>query len=65
MDVFERFRDQDKLITRVYAGMPIYRWQQMADKVANEGFGDKWLRISSLKGFIDGSLGYRTHHHLF
>ncbi len=65
MDVFERFRDQDKLITRVYAGMPIYRWQQMADKVAKEGFGDKWLRISSLKGFIDGSLGYRTHHHLF
>jgi predicted amidohydrolase YtcJ len=60
MDVFERFRDQKKLITRVYAGMPIYRWQQLAEKVAEEGFGDKWLRIGSLKGFMDGSLGSHT-----
>ena len=60
MDVFERFRDQEKLITRIYAGMPIYRWQQLAEKVAEEGFGDKWLRIGSLKGFMDGSLGSHT-----
>lgn len=60
MDVYERFRDQEKLITRIYAGMPIYRWQQLANKVAEEGFGDKWLRIGGLKGFMDGSLGSHT-----
>lgn len=60
MDVFERFRDQGKLKTRIYAGMPINEWQQLAQKVEEEGFGDKWLRIGSLKGFMDGSLGSHT-----
>lgn len=60
MDVLERFHDEKKLKTRIYAAMPIDQWQQLADKVEEEGFGDKWLRIGCLKGFMDGSLGSRT-----
>ncbi len=60
MDVFERYRDQGKLLTRIYAGMPISQWQVLADKVNESGKGDKWLRIGSLKGFMDGSLGSHT-----
>lgn len=60
MDVFERFRNQDKLKIRIYAGIPISEWKQLAKKVEKEGFGDKWLRIGGLKGFIDGSLGSHT-----
>ncbi len=60
IQVLERFRDADKLITRIYAGMPIYRWQELAKKVEEQGRGDKWLRIGNLKGFMDGSLGSHT-----
>lgn len=60
MDILERFHDEKKLRTRIYAGMPVDQWQQLAVKVEEEGFGDKWLRIGCLKGFMDGSLGSRT-----
>ena len=60
MEVFERFRDSNRLKTRIYAGMPISQWESLAEKVKKEGRGDKWLRIGSLKGFMDGSLGSHT-----
>ncbi len=60
LDVLERFHEQKKLRTRIYAGMPLHEWRQLAEKVEQEGFGDKWLRIGSLKGFMDGSLGSHT-----
>ena len=60
MEVFERFRDGNHLKTRIYAGMPISQWETLAEKVKKEGRGDKWLRIGSLKGFMDGSLGSHT-----
>ena len=60
LEVLERFHDADKLITRVYAGMPIYRWKELANKIQQQGRGDKWLRIGNLKGFMDGSLGSHT-----
>lgn len=60
LDVMERMKDEGKLITRIYAGMPISRWEELAEKINKEGVGDKWLRIGSLKGFMDGSLGAHT-----
>jgi predicted amidohydrolase YtcJ len=60
MDVFERARDNGKLQTRIYAGMPLSEWKTLVDKVTAEGWGDKWLRIGVLKGFVDGSLGSHT-----
>ncbi len=60
MDVFERFRDSNRLKTRIYAGMPISQWRTLVEKVEKEGKGDKWLSIGSLKGFMDGSLGSHT-----
>lgn len=40
--------------------MPLDQWQQLAARVAQHGFGDKWLRLGGLKGFMDGSLGSHT-----
>jgi len=60
LNVLERFRDEGRLKTRIYAGMPISQWQTLAEKVQTQGRGDKWLRIGSLKGFMDGSLGSHT-----
>lgn len=60
MDGLERARDNNTLITRIYAMMPIDQWSALAQKVKNEGKGDKWLKIGGLKGFVDGSLGSHT-----
>lgn len=60
MEVFERARKQNLLITRIYAGMPLRDWRILNQKVLAQGRGDKWLRIGLLKGFVDGSLGSHT-----
>lgn len=60
MAVFERARDKNELITRIYALMPLSRWPVLEEKIKKEGKGDKWLSIGGLKGFVDGSLGSHT-----
>lgn len=60
MDVFERAHTQSDLITRIYAGMMLSDWKVLNAKIANQGRGDKWLRIGGLKEFVDGSLGSHT-----
>ncbi len=58
--VFERAHAQHRLITRIYAAVPLATWAQLRDTVAKRGRGDEWLRIGALKGFVDGSLGSHT-----
>lgn len=60
MDVLERARKSDALITRIYAGMSLRKWRELNEKIQQQGRGDKWLRIGSLKAFVDGSLGSHT-----
>ncbi len=60
MDVFERAHKENKLITRIYSGMVLSDWKLLADKIEQQGRGDKWLRIGNLKEFVDGSLGSHT-----
>jgi len=60
MDVFKRARAKNKMKTRIYAGMKLDEWQALDSIVKKEGRGDSWLRIGSLKGFVDGSLGSHT-----
>lgn len=59
-DVFERAKKTNALITRIYAGMSLRNWRELNEKVQQQGRGDKWLRIGSLKAFVDGSLGSHT-----
>jgi len=60
MDVFECAHAQNKLKTRIYAGMMLSDWKELNQKVKQQGRGDKWLRIGGLKEFVDGSLGSHT-----
>ncbi|MCW5910026.1 MAG: amidohydrolase [Cyclobacteriaceae bacterium] len=60
MEVFERARKNNALITRIYAGMPLRDWRELNEKMKQQGRGDKWLRIGNLKAFVDGSLGSHT-----
>ncbi len=59
-DTFERAHDRGTLRTRIYSGMTLDRWKELAEKIKAEGKGDKWLRRGNLKEFVDGSLGSHT-----
>ncbi len=60
MEAFERAHVANLLKTRIYAGMSLDHWRELKEKIDKEGWGDKWLRIGGLKGFVDGSLGSHT-----
>lgn len=65
LDALTRAHEARRLITRVYAVVPLDSWQKLADTVkagtyGPSGRGDAWLRIGGLKGFVDGSLGSHT-----
>ena len=58
--VFERAQAAGRLITRIYAAVPLSTWERLRDTVRARGHGDAWLAIGGLKGFVDGSLGSHT-----
>src|SRR5690606_33148292 len=58
--IFERAKRDGRLITRIYAVVPLATWERLRDTVAARGRGDEWVRIGGLKGFVDGSLGSHT-----
>lgn len=60
MEVFERAHNKGALKTRIYAGMMLQDWKVLNEKVKQHGRGDNWLRIGTLKEFVDGSLGSHT-----
>jgi predicted amidohydrolase YtcJ len=66
LDVFRRARDRGALRVRIHSTVPLDTWPRLAATIASgdfggaDGRGDEWLRIGSLKSFVDGSLGART-----
>ena len=58
--IFERAHKAGRMITRMYAVVPLATWERLRDTVAARGHGDEWVRIGGLKGFVDGSLGSHT-----
>jgi predicted amidohydrolase YtcJ len=66
LEVFERARKAGRLRTRIYDAVPLRTWERLRDTVATkqfggpDGLGDDWLKIGTLKGFVDGSLGSHT-----
>jgi predicted amidohydrolase YtcJ len=49
-----------RLTLRVDLRWPIAQWRELADVGLRAGFGDDWVRIGGVKGFVDGSLGSTT-----
>jgi predicted amidohydrolase YtcJ len=60
LDAMKRAHKEGRLNTRLYAGRPLTEWRPLAEEIARNGRGDEWLRIGSLKAFVDGSLGSHT-----
>lgn len=57
---YRRLERKDELSTRIYSVLPLSEWQQLVKELAQNGKGDRWLKIGGLKGFMDGSLGSHT-----
>jgi len=63
--VFERAWRAHRLSTRIQAAVPLSTWERLRDAVAAkrfgpDGLGDVWLKVGTLKAFVDGSLGSHT-----
>ena len=59
-NTFERAHERGTLRVRVYSGMMLAEWRELAEKIKKQGKGDKWLKRGNLKEFVDGSLGSHT-----
>jgi len=67
--LFQEFKQKGRLTVRVYARPTIDKWDELDAVGIEHGYGDDWLRIGGLKGFVDGILGnssarfYRSYEH--
>jgi predicted amidohydrolase YtcJ len=57
LGVFQELRRRGELTVRVYARHTLDRWEHLAALGIQHGFGDDWIRIGGLKGFVDGIMG--------
>ncbi len=59
-EALTKLHQSNQLKTRIYAMGQLSNWKALSNEIKKNGTGDKWLKIGSLKGFIDGSLGSHT-----
>ena len=57
MEVFQELERRGELTARVYARTTLDQWEHLAAIGIRHGYGDDWLKIGGLKGFVDGIMG--------
>jgi predicted amidohydrolase YtcJ len=57
MEVFRILLDHGELTTRVYARPTLDRYDELRAIGIGHGFGNEWLKVGGLKGFVDGIMG--------
>ncbi|MCZ7611612.1 MAG: amidohydrolase [Ignavibacterium sp.] len=60
LTVYERAKNEGILTCRIFSRMPIAEYKYLVKKNIKAGYGDDLIRMGSLKGFADGSLGSST-----
>lgn len=55
--VFEALKESGDLTARIYARPTLDRWEELQAAGRVPGFGDEFLKIGGLKGFVDGIMG--------
>ena len=58
--VYHELKRRGELLVRVYARPTLDKWDELSAAGIPHGFGDPWLRIGGLKGFVDGIQGNST-----
>jgi predicted amidohydrolase YtcJ len=57
MEVFQRLDERGELTVRIYARPTLDKWQQLSAAGIRHGFGNDYLKLGGLKGFVDGIMG--------
>jgi predicted amidohydrolase YtcJ len=57
---YQRLARTGELTARIDFRWPLPEWEQLSELGLLAGFGNDWLQIGGLKGFMDGSLGSCT-----
>ncbi len=57
---YQQLAKTGKLTLRIDLRWPLSDWNELAKLGAESAFGDEWVRIGGVKGFVDGSLGSST-----
>jgi predicted amidohydrolase YtcJ len=60
LPVFTELRRRGELTVRVFARPTLDKWNELTYAGISPGFGDDWIRIRALKGFVDGIQGNST-----
>jgi predicted amidohydrolase YtcJ len=58
--LYQQLAHQGALTTRIDLRWPLADYRSLAALGIEAGFGDDWVRIGGVKGFVDGSLGSST-----
>jgi predicted amidohydrolase YtcJ len=57
MAVFQRLDQDGELTVRIYARPTLDKWESLSAVGIRHGFGNDYLKIGGLKGFVDGIMG--------
>ncbi|MGD8277279.1 MAG: amidohydrolase [Gemmatimonadota bacterium] len=57
LDVFQRLFENGELTARIYARPTLDKWDELRAAGIGPGFGNEYLKIGGLKGFVDGIMG--------
>jgi predicted amidohydrolase YtcJ len=58
--LYQQLARDGKLTSRIDLRWPLADWRSLASLGVEANFGNDWVRIGGVKGFIDGSLGSST-----
>ena len=60
LPVYTELKRRGELTVRVFARPTLDKWNDLAYAGIAPGFGDDWIRLRALKGFVDGIQGNST-----
>ena len=60
LPVYTELKRRGELTVRVFARPTLDKWNEMTYAGITPGFGDDWVRVRALKGFVDGIQGNST-----
>ena len=60
LPVYTELKRRGDLTVRVFARPTLDKWNELAYAGISPGFGDDWIRLRALKGFVDGIQGNST-----
>ncbi|HEV3143904.1 MAG TPA: amidohydrolase [Gemmataceae bacterium] len=58
--LYQRLAREEKLTLRIDFRWPLAQWKDVANLGVEANFGNDYVRIGGVKGFVDGSLGSST-----